>query len=118
MHPKTEKKHLKDKAVWPDNKAPIKGDRTNDKILTKLHVSNFLVQLLHCYYIIGVFPAPIDNFASVSPDLDILYNCYKENKVSDEARPVVDALKEMLKDIKQYKWASQHMSNEASHIKN
>ena len=96
------KKHLKDKAVWPDNKAPKKGDRTNDKILTKLLVSGFLVQLIHCYYVIGVFPTPVDNLASVSPDLDTLYNCCKENKVSDEARPVVLALKEMLKDTQQY----------------
>ena len=104
--------------MWPDNKAPKKGDRTNDKILTKSLVSGLLVQLLHCYYSMGVFPTPVDNLASVSPDLDTLYNCYKENKVSDEARPVFDALKEMLKDTTQYTWASQHMSNVASHIRN
>ena len=47
--------HLKDKAKWLDDKTPNRGDRTNDKILTKFILCGLNVELLHGYFVIGVF---------------------------------------------------------------
>lgn len=104
------KAYLKVNAVWLDGtKKSSKGDRTNDKILTKALMSDLLVQLLVFYYIYEVFPTPMSTLVLVSSDLDMLHCCCTDKSVSAEARTVVNTLENVLRD-KQYKWATQHTS--------
>ena len=66
------KKHLKNNAMWEEGKVPGRGDRTNNKFLTKMLILGNLVQLNELFYIYGVFPAPVEDLVSVSSELAVL----------------------------------------------